>query len=196
MRIEAALTLMLLVSTPGAAEPSVEERARSAAEAGKVAFDAGDFPAAITWYREALRLKPVPTLLFNLGQSYRRARDFTSALTSFRAYLLTGPSAAQVATTEALIRATEGAAALEAEATQQGGAGSTRLRPLNGPPEAGQRDFFGNGKTRAEAKNVSVLERWWFWAGVGVLVAGAVTATIVVASPRASSSSFQDINAR
>ena len=72
MRTERVVLLCLVLSVSAAAEESTDERARVAAAAGKTAFDTGDFPTAIARYQQAWRLKPAPSLLFNLGQSYRR----------------------------------------------------------------------------------------------------------------------------
>jgi len=42
----------------------------------------------------------------------------------------------------------------------------------------------------------SVLRKWWFWTGVGVVVAGVATATWVAAEPQAKPGSLGIINAR
>lgn len=200
MRTERAFALVALVSTLAlAAEPSAEDQARAASAAGKVAFDAGDFTVAIARYQDAWRLKPVPGLLFNLGQSFRRSGNSTEALVAFRRYLETSPSADQVASTEALIRSIEVA---------QGQAREVRAREL-------KLDETKVALAQAEAKNASqrlelelaarrdlappeplLTQRWWFWAGLGVLVAGAATATIVATAPRPFTPTWPDINGR
>lgn len=202
MRTERAFALVALLSTLAlGAEPTAEEQARAVAAAGKVAFDAGDFTTATARYQEAWRLKPVPGLLFNIGQSYRRGGNSTEALVAFRRYLETSPSEEQVASTEALIHDIEKTRAQVREA---------RTREL-------KLDETKVALARAEAKNASqrlelelatrralppaapeplLTQRWWFWAGLGVLVAGAATATVVATAPRPFTPTWPDINGR
>ncbi|MDP1917607.1 MAG: hypothetical protein Q8L14_15300 [Myxococcales bacterium] len=200
MRIERAFALVALLSTLAlGAEPTAEDQARAAAAMGKVAFDAGDFTVAVARYQEAWRLKPVPGLLFNIGQSFRRAGNSTEALVFFRRYLETSPSEDQVASTEALIH--------DIERTQSQ-LREVRTREL-------KLDETRVALARAEAKNASqrlelelaarkatappeplLTQRWWFWAGLGVLVAGAATATAVATAPRPFTPTWPDINAR
>ncbi|MDP3236559.1 MAG: tetratricopeptide repeat protein [Myxococcales bacterium] len=205
MRTERTFALVALLSTLAlaaepSAEPSTEEQARAAAAAARAAFDAGDFTIAVARYQEAWRLKPVPGLLFNIGQSFRRSGNPTEALVAFRRYLETGPSEEQVASTEALIQNIEQTQAQVREA---------RTREL-------KLDETKVALARAEAKNASqrlelelaarrappppeplLTQRWWFWAGLGVLVAGAATATVVATTaPRPFTPTWPDIDGR
>lgn len=199
MRIERAVLLCLVLSFSALAEEPTDERARTAAAAGKVAFDAGDFATAITRYQEAWRLKPVPSLLFNLGQSYRRAGNLTEALVSFRRYLETKPPAEQAAATEALIRSTEATQKFERDTKER----TLRLDETkvalaqSESKNASQRLELELAKRQAvEPATPRLTERWWFWTGLGVVVVGAVTVTAVAASPQPVTPTWQDINGR
>lgn len=201
MRTERAFALVALLSTLAlGAEPSAEEQARAAASAGKAAFDAGDFTTATARYQEAWRLKPVPGLLFNIGQSFRRAGNPTEALVAFRRYLETRPSEDQVASTEALIRNIEQTQAQVREVrTRELKLEETKVALARAEAKnASQRLELELASRRATVPPEPVLtQRWWFWAGLGVLVAGAATATVVVATaPRPFTPTWADINGR
>ena len=94
------LCLVLLLSGLAAAAPASETAARAAALEAKKAFDLGDYAKAIERYEAAYKLKAAPGLLFNLGQSHRRAGHLDKASFYFRRYLETNPPAAQARATE------------------------------------------------------------------------------------------------
>ena len=77
---------LVLASIAGAAGPG-EKEARAAALEAKKAFDLGDYAKAIEQYESAYRLKAAPGLLFNLGQSHRKAGNLDRATFYFRRYL-------------------------------------------------------------------------------------------------------------
>jgi hypothetical protein len=48
-----------------------------------------------------------------------------------------------------------------------------------------------------DVKPAPVYQRWWFWGAVGVVVAGAVTTSVLVATaPQPARTTYPDINAR
>jgi len=77
-------------ATPEAqpAKSDLETRARTAFEAGVVAFDAGDFGVAADNFGQAQKLMPHPDVLLNLAQSELKASRYAEAATHFYAYIL------------------------------------------------------------------------------------------------------------
>ncbi len=67
------------------------DTARAYTEAGLAAERAGDYDAAIRFYRDAYDLVPHPLLLFNLGQAHRLAGNAEEALRHYQLYLDADP---------------------------------------------------------------------------------------------------------
>lgn len=92
--MRAALCCLLAIASPAIADDSTKSLDKvdtSKVEAlfaeGSKLYDTGQWDAAITAFREAYRLMPDPSILFNIGQAYRqkgRCRDATAA---YKAYL-------------------------------------------------------------------------------------------------------------
>jgi tetratricopeptide (TPR) repeat protein len=78
-----------------AVDPDKKESAGRHLRAGTAAFDAGDYPLAITELRASYDDDPQPSLLYALGQAYRSNGDCTQALEAYRSYLETKPSQRQ-----------------------------------------------------------------------------------------------------
>lgn len=213
------LGLLLLTGLAGAA-PASETAARAAALEAKKAFDLGDYPRAIEQYEEAYKLKAAPGLLFNLGQSHRRAGNLEKASFYFRRYLETNPPEVQARATEELLTqlATQLADVRAAQAEQERKDEELRqleARRLRDAEEqaralelekarlevahAQERRLSLEAELKKEAPPppVYVYQRWWFWTAIGVVVVGtAVTATAVATAPQPVQTTFPDINAR
>src|SRR5262249_54552779 len=56
-------------------------------------FAAGRYREAAAAYEAAHALHPVPAFLFNIAQCYRNLRDYSKAVTYYKAYLLDAPAA-------------------------------------------------------------------------------------------------------
>ena len=196
------------------AASSAETAARAAALEAKKAFDLGDFAKAIEQYEAAYKLKAAPGLLFNLGQSHRRAGHFDRATFYFRRYLETNPPAAQAKATEDVLTEVEAQLAtrkaeqaeqerrdaeraqLEAQRAEQQRqleVEKARLDVLKGT----ERNLALEADLKRNAPPAPVYQRWWFWTVIGVGVAGAaVTATALATAPQPIQTTFPDINAR
>ena len=223
IRSKAFLTLLLAGLTgagPALAAPASETAARAAALEAKKAFDLGDFPKAIERYEAAYKLKAAPGLLFNLGQSHRRAGNLEKASFYFRRYLETNPPAAQAKATEEVLAQVEAQAvsqkteqsesarkeaerlALEeqrqhaaAEQQRQLELEKARLEALTA--QGRNLTLEASLKKGAAAAPVPVYQRWWFWTAIGATVAGGVVAaTVVATAPQPVQTTFPDINAR
>jgi tetratricopeptide (TPR) repeat protein len=175
-----ALALHLLLA---AADPA-EGAARAAASDARAAFELGDFERSLVKYGEAWALKPAPRLLFNLGQCHRRLGHHDEAMRFFQRYLDSGTAEpAQASATQQLILDEREALAREETARQLE---LTRRKLelealLKQPPPAA----------------LPITRQWWFWTGLGVVAAAAVTTGLAVGlAPRPARTTFPDINAR
>ncbi len=100
------VTLLWLPSSPLAAQPSsVDEQARTSFEAGKAAYDEGQYEAALTHFQRSYELSQKPQLQYNLGLAYDRLRRDGEALEAFEAYLAFDPNAERAAEVRARVAA-------------------------------------------------------------------------------------------
>ena len=76
-----------------AAADSQDSRARALFEAGRTAYEAGDYESALTHFRQAYEGSQRPALLFNIGQAADRLRRNEEALAALEAYLSQVPDA-------------------------------------------------------------------------------------------------------
>lgn len=208
------LALLLLPGVVSAASAS-EKAAKAAALEAKKAFDLNDFPTAIAKYEEAYKLKSAPGLLFNLGQSHRRAGNLDRATFYFRRYLETNPPAAQARATEEVLAQVEAQVASAKTAQADSARAETERKKVEEQRQheaEEQRRTLELEKTRLEVANAQraaleaslktppptpVTQRWWFWTGIGaVVIGGAVAATLVATAPQPVQTTFPDINAR
>jgi tetratricopeptide (TPR) repeat protein len=208
---------LVLASVASAASPG-EKEARAAALEGKKAFDLGDYAKAIAQYEKAYQLKAAPGLLFNLGQSHRKAGNLDRATFYFRRYLETNPPSAQAKATEDVLAEVEKEAAAQKVAQndqQKADAERLKLEEERKHALAETQRKIDLEKARLEVANAEqrrleleaalkkdpppppVYQRWWFWTAIGaVVVGGAVTATVVATAPQPALTTFPDINAR
>jgi tetratricopeptide (TPR) repeat protein len=202
-----AVLVVALLPTVGLAAEASDLKARAFALEGKKAFDTGDYALAVTKYQEAYRLKSAPGLLFNLAQSYRKLGDLDEALSFYRRYLESNPPEAQARATELVItqveaerveKAAEAQRRLDAEREgRRLKLEETRLELARTEAAAAARRLELEQSLKAQTAPPPVTERWWFWAGLGaVVVAGAVTATVLATAPRPVMTTFPDINTR
>ncbi|MDP3154229.1 MAG: tetratricopeptide repeat protein [Archangium sp.] len=212
------LCLVLLLSGVASAAPASETAARAAALEAKKAFDLGDYAKAIEQYEAAYKLKAAPGLLFNLGQSHRRAGHLDKASFYFRRYLETNPPTAQAKATEDVLAEVDAQrASQKTDTTEQQRKEEERLRLEDERTHAAaeQQRLLELEKTRLEVANAQgrrlsleaalkkeappppVYQRWWFWTAIGVVAVGAaVTVTAVATAPQPVQTTFPDINAR
>jgi tetratricopeptide (TPR) repeat protein len=76
------------------------ETARQHYEEAVAAFNLSEFRRAAEEYTEAYKLFHDPTLLYNIAQSYRLARDVPHAISFYQAYLRSAPNATNRAEVE------------------------------------------------------------------------------------------------
>ena len=192
--------------------------ARAAAKEARVAFDAGNFQAALEKYEEAFRLKPVPALQFNLGQCHRHLGHTERALYFFRRFLESNPPEPQAAQVRPLI------GELEAKLTDEERARSAReeharaleLEQAKATSARAQAEAAAKAaeeaKFRAELEDAikrqpapapvvePVYKKSWFWAavvgGAAIIATGVGVSVYFGTAPRPTPTTFPDINAR
>jgi tetratricopeptide (TPR) repeat protein len=149
-----------------------DDAARRLFQAGKAAFDAGDFEQALRYFERSFESSHRPQLKYNIGLAADRLRQDDKALAAFNTYLQQVPDAENRAEVEARIRALEKAkaerAAAAAPSPEQ--TASTMQVPQH---DAG---LATGNETQAAAPDLPLTSQWWFWTGVGAVV---LTGTIV-----------------
>jgi tetratricopeptide (TPR) repeat protein len=85
----------------------IPAKARTLADRGRAAHDAGDYPAAIAAFTQAYVIAPSPALLFNLAQAYRLQGNCDDAALMYRRYLATSPGPEQRALAETHLASVE-----------------------------------------------------------------------------------------
>ncbi len=157
-----------LVALPVASAQDAETRAaKRYFERGQKAFNLGKFDDALEQYQKAYDAKPIPAILFNIGQCYRNLGDYEAAIFSFRKYLKLEPDADNRTETEEYIA--------ELEAEQQ----KDNSRKLGFEDERKKRK---RGEEPTET-GAPVYKKWWFWTGIAVV--GAAGGIGIYAATRA-----------
>jgi tetratricopeptide (TPR) repeat protein len=130
-------------------------------------YDLGNFNDALSGYSEAYRLVPEPALLFNIGQCHRQLGQYERAAFFYRRYLALDPESPDAPLVNQLIQQME---AKQAELDQK----TKQTTPLNVPltPETRTAERKPSGP--------AFLRSPWFWAGVGIVAAGATTSVVLL----------------
>jgi tetratricopeptide (TPR) repeat protein len=155
---------------------------------GAKEYRLGHFRRALTRFRSALALtEGRPSLLFNIAQCYRQLGTRRQAIFYYKLYLseferlnpgeAVVPYAAEVRVHLRRLEAETTAPATKFKASPAP-ATATRLRapPVTEAPRS--HDTPAPGPTHSP-----FYKRWWFWTIVGVVVAGATTATVIALQP-------------
>ena len=83
----------LMLAGPARAADSDLEQARQHAAKAKVHYDLGEYEKAADEYIIVYRIRPLPALLFNIGQAYRQAGQYDKSKQFYQAYLRESPDA-------------------------------------------------------------------------------------------------------
>jgi tetratricopeptide (TPR) repeat protein len=103
---------------PAAGDDQALAQAKQHFEAGKAAFQARDFPAAIREFKAAAALRPSPILDYNIGLANEQLGKPKVAAKYFRRYLAARPDAENRAEVEAKIAAADQSAQQPASTSQ------------------------------------------------------------------------------
>jgi tetratricopeptide (TPR) repeat protein len=159
------LALALAVAAPAAqltaprvahadSDPATRAAKRHNERAEKL-FALGKFSEALGEYQEAYDAKPLPGLLFNIGQCYRNLGEYDQAIFSFQKYLKLKPDAENREQVEEYITD------LEREKDKDNSAKLDLIakQKRDEPPAPKQ-------------ESTPVYKKWWFWTAVGVVAVG------------------------
>jgi len=146
----------LLCASPATAQQAAsrdDELARNLFQAGKTAYESGNYEDALRYFEDAHARSHRPQLLYNIGQAADRLRNDQKALASFRAYLAALPDADNRAEVENRIRALE------------------RTREAPTPTEtahaAMQTDVIAAPAEATASDDTPLTGKWWFWTAIG-----------------------------
>ena len=177
---------------------------------GRALFAKGDYSQALELFAQLFAEKGDPIYLRNIGRCYQKLRQPEKAIDSFREYLrrsrvkprerdeidgfiremhelqATQTAAAPPAATEPAPARGDSAASKSGDATT---APAPAMPPpaVTAPPARAPADgsptlitVRTEAAPAAEPASDPLLYRWWFWAGVGAVVAGGIVAAIVL----------------
>src|SRR5689334_16732332 len=104
------LVVMAVLAAAGGAHadrsPEIKH-AKQLYDEGLKHYNVGEYREALQSFKDAYFIKPDPTLLFNMAQSYRQLGDSESAARQYRTYLREVPNAPNRAEVERLIASAE-----------------------------------------------------------------------------------------
>jgi len=170
------------------ADPAMAS-ARQHFEAGRTAYNAGDFTTSIREFKAAEALRPSPILSYNIGLSNDKLGRRRVAVRYYRRYLETAPQAPNRAEVEGRISVLEqsiraqpdGNQPVEPAATPQDDPPPPPPPDVNAPPpptaSAPAPDPYAPQAPILTAR--APKRRWWIGLVIGLSVAVAVTAIVV-----------------
>lgn len=146
---------------------------KGAFEAGRAAYDAGDYQEALQRFQQAHDLSKKPELLYNIGLAADRLRYNRAALQAYRAYVRQLPTAVNRIEVENRIRALEQVIAREQP---------TPTAPA--PPSTSKSAAVDASLSRANGDRSErpLLSHWWFWAAAGGVLAAAIAGVAIATS--------------
>ncbi len=173
-------------SPSAASDDAAMAGAKQHFEAGRQAYNAGDFPAAIREFKAAEALRPSPVLAYNIGLANEKLARKRVAVRYYKRYLEGAPSAPNRGEVEGRIATLEREIAAQPqqqpqESPQDNPPPAAYNDPNNPPPptvQSGQDPYAGQPVTTAPPVRKK-HNLWWVWLIVGI-GASAVIAGIVV----------------
>jgi tetratricopeptide (TPR) repeat protein len=202
-----ACTLLLLTAAgagaqarAGSAQAAISDKddkeARDLFKLGKQAFDEARFERALKYFKDAYELSHRAALLSNIGTALDRLRRDREALEAYESYLAQVPDAPNRDLIQERVRIIRDAMD-QAQASKQSAPQPTAAevsaptpeqtaRAANPEPAAPQ--LASNDGAPADSGSTAITSRWWFWAGCGVIAAGAIAIGIAASSTGSSPS--------
>lgn len=173
---------------------AAEDRAAAKAhyESATRLYDIHEYEAALEEYKAGYLVKPDPSFLYNIGQCYKKLGQAKKAREFFREYLRKADLDEQKrAQAEARLRELD---AIDSATTPSPLVSPTRSEPEPAPraipvtaaspepagtPAAGL-DLSSTDTTGPEPSAQPYHKTWWFWTGVGAVVAAGTVTTILL----------------
>jgi len=187
-----ACALVLGQAASVQAQPRADEDvAKALFQAGKAAYEKGQYAYALKYVEQAYEQSQRPRMLYNIGQAADRLRHDERALEAFKTFLSLLPDDPVRPEVELRVAALEKSVA-ERSAAQQNETGAATGAALSpeavasgapgGPPSASEPTYDPTLDAPADRprESGSVFGQWWFWTITGVVVAGGATALVLV----------------
>ena len=166
-----AMGVVLAASTiapsPAWASGDDERAAAELKSRGNADMDSGAYADAVARYRASYQRRRDPALLYDLGTAYERLGDYPRALVYLEEFGRVAPASLRERV-PALERIIEDARARVLRVDDP------RPRAPDAPSRQGTQG--------------SIVTRWWFWTGVGVVLVSGVAVAIALAQNHAASS--------
>jgi len=186
-----AAALMLAAASTVSAQPAPEAGdptlagAKQHFEAGKVAYNAGDYVNAIREFKAAEQLRPSPILDYNIGLANEKLGKRRVAVKYYRRYLESMPTAPNrkelevtISTLEAQIAASPGQAPQQQQVEQPG---DMPQQPPPGQPAYGSYDpYAGQGGYVQPIQQPRAAPRKSYWWVALIVVGGVAVLTTVI----------------
>lgn len=162
-------------------DPKVAE-AKEANKAGLKAYNLGDFPEALKYFKLAYKAVELPEFLFNIAQCQRKLRMWTEAIHSYRRYLAADDTRrlqvqALITECEAAVQSPSAPPAtlltpVPASSSTKMGEGSA----IMAVPLETKESSSAQSQPSPAPQSKAVHKKWWFWTTVvgGLVVAGVV----------------------
>jgi tetratricopeptide (TPR) repeat protein len=179
----------LFASAPARADSARLREARAHYEQAVAHYNLDEYAPALAEFREAYRLKPDPSFLFNIAQCHRRLGENEAALDFYRKYLRSLPDAPNRADVERMIAELHAKEAAAQPEPAPPPATTPVATPTPAPPAPPRLE------APPPAPDISLVvapsppppspplyKRWWFWTGVGVIVVSAVVIGVVASA--------------
>jgi len=163
-------------------------------------FAAGRYAEALELFAKLYAETPDPIYLHNIGRCHQKMREPDKAIDAFRDYLAKSKkiSRDERATIEGYIAEMEKLREEQAAKTAPPPAAlstaptaapaptaptpATSTVDINAAPSPPGTSLVAVEPTTSPEKETPVYTRWWFWTGVGALVAGGVATALVLSS--------------
>ena len=206
MKLLIPALLLLCLNAALAQTPSPvtdpEAEARRLYKEGERLYSIGEWERAVARYKAAYELAPKPGLIFNIAQVYRLWGKPRDARFFYQQYLRAEPKAPNRKEVEARIVEMEAAIAAapapspspsasaspspspSPEAAPSPSAAPTPTSPPIPPPDRVAEAAVPSPPADLPRREGDrpLYKKWWFWAGIGAVAAGAVVATVVLTS--------------
>jgi tetratricopeptide (TPR) repeat protein len=187
-------------AAPAAAAPASDDQAMAQAkqhfEAGRAAYNAGDYAGSIREFKQAETLRPSPILDYNIGLANEKLGKRRVAVKYYRKYLELQPNAANKDEVNGRISALDAAIAQQPSAAAQAQPGGTAPQGQPGqaeeqasdmpPPDtsvqpgqtaqAGYDPYASPAPGGPQAVKPKKRSLWWIW----LIVGGAVLLTTLI----------------
>jgi tetratricopeptide (TPR) repeat protein len=187
--------LLTLLGAPASADRGGDARAHY--QKATAHFAVGEFAEAAAEYQTAFKLRPEGALLYNAAQAHRLAGNLDKAMVLYRNYVQLYPDASNIGEIRAQIEKLKRAIAANNSAVTSPPTGTTKPADEKSTGTVAAKAPEPEAKPAAPAtapeivaqtpseRKTPVYKKWWLWTIVGAVAAGgAITAAVLVTTPR------------